>query len=125
MKLKRTVVAPALVAGVALVSGGWLLQHGVSGQQSVFQRAQLFDEVLHYVQTRYVDEHSEGDLYQKAIEGMLGQMGDPHSVFMTADEYAQLHLQTSGEYGGLGVQIAPREQDITAVGVLPRTPAAR
>ncbi|HSU16559.1 S41 family peptidase [Longimicrobium sp.] len=125
MKLKRTVVAPALVAGVALVSGGWLLQRGVTGQQSVFQRAQLFDEVLHYVETRYVDEHAEGDLYQKAIEGMLGQLGDPHTVFMTADEYAQLHLQTSGEYGGLGIQLAPREGYITAVSVLPGTPAER
>ncbi|HEX8906161.1 MAG TPA: S41 family peptidase [Longimicrobiaceae bacterium] len=125
MKLKRTVVAPVLVAGVALVSGGWLLQQGVTGRESVFQRAQLFDEVLHYVQTRYVDEHSESDLYQKAIEGMLQELGDPHTVFMTADEYAQLHLQTSGEYGGLGIQIAPREGYITAVGVLPGTPAER
>src|SRR4028119_1384846 len=83
MKLKRTIVAPALVAGVALVSGGWLLQQGVSGQQSVFQRARIFDEVLQYVESRYVDEHSESDLYQKAIEGMLQELGDPHTVFMT------------------------------------------
>jgi carboxyl-terminal processing protease len=125
MKLKRTVVGPALVAGVALVSGGWLLQQGVSGQQSVFQRARIFDEVLQYVETRYVEPHSESDLYQKAIEGMLHELGDPHTVFMTADEYAQLHLQTTGEYGGLGIQIAPREGYITAVGVLPETPAER
>lgn len=125
MKLKRTVVAPALVAGVALVSGGWLLQQGVGGEQSVYRRAQLFDEVLQYVQTRYVDAHSESDLYQKAIEGMLHELGDPHTVFMTADEYAQLHLQTSGEYGGLGIQIGPREGYISAVSVLPGTPAER
>jgi carboxyl-terminal processing protease len=125
MKLKRTVVAPALVAGVALVSGGWLLQQGVSGQQSVFQRARIFDEVLHYVEQRYVDEHSEGDLYQKAIEGMLQELGDPHTTFMTADEYAQLHLSTTGEYGGLGIQISPRENYITAVAVLPGTPAEK
>jgi len=125
MKLKRTVIAPALVAGVALVSGGWLLQQEVGGQQSVFQRAQLFDEVLRYVQTRYVDANSESDLYQKAVEGMLQELGDPHTVFMTADQYAQLHLQTSGEYGGLGIQIAPREGYITAVSVLPGTPAER
>ena len=37
MRLKRTIVAPAFVAGVALVSGGWLLQQGVGAQQSVFQ----------------------------------------------------------------------------------------
>jgi carboxyl-terminal processing protease len=125
MKLKRTIIAPALVAGVALVSGGWLLQQGVSGQQSVFQRARIFDEVLQYVESRYVDEHSESDLYQKAIEGMLQELGDPHTVFMTADEYAQLHLSTTGEYGGLGIQISPREGYITAVGVLPGTPAEK
>src|SRR5215218_1931784 len=125
MKLKRTVVAPALVAGVALVSGGWLLQQGVNGQQSVFTRARIFDEVLQYVEQRYVEPHPEGELYQKAIEGMLQELGDPHTVFMTADEYAQLHLQTTGEYGGLGIQIAPREGYITSVGVLPETPAER
>ncbi|HYJ80985.1 MAG TPA: S41 family peptidase [Longimicrobiaceae bacterium] len=125
MKLKRTVVAPALVAGVALVSGGWLLQRGVTGEQSVFQSARIFDEVLRFVESRYVDQHSESDLYQKALEGMLQELGDPHTSFMTADDYAQLHLQTSGEYGGLGIQIAPREGYITAVGVLPGTPAER
>ncbi len=60
--IKRTVVAPVMVAGVALVSGGWLLQNGVGGQQSVFQRARLFDEVINYVETRYVEPHSQSDL---------------------------------------------------------------
>jgi carboxyl-terminal processing protease len=125
MKLKRTVVAPALVAGVAFVSGGWLLQRGVGGEDSVFQRERIFDEVLHYVESRYVEPHSSQDLYQKAVEGMLKELGDPHTTFMSAEEYAQLHLQTSGEYGGLGIQIAPRDGYITAVGVLPGTPAER
>jgi len=124
MKLHRTIVAPALVAGVALVSGGWLLQQGVR-EDSVFQRAQLFDEVVRYVQTRYVDPQPASELYQKAIKGMLRELGDPHTTFMSAEEYAQLHLATSGEYAGVGIQIAPRDNYITAVGVLPGTPAER
>jgi len=124
MKLHRTIVAPALVAGVALVSGGWLLQQGSRGD-SVFQRAQLFDEVVRYVQTRYVDPQPASELYQKAIKGMLRELGDPHTTFMSAEEYAQLHLATSGEYAGVGIQIAPRDNYITAVGVLPGTPAER
>ncbi|HEX8210877.1 MAG TPA: S41 family peptidase [Longimicrobium sp.] len=124
MKLHRTIVAPALVAGVALVSGGWLLQQG-SREDSVFQRAQLFDEVVRYVQTRYVDPQPASELYQKAIKGMLRELGDPHTTFMSAEEYAQLHLATSGEYAGVGIQIAPRDNYITAVGVLPGTPAER
>jgi carboxyl-terminal processing protease len=125
MRLKRTIVAPAFVAGVALVSGGWLLQQGVGAQQSVFQRARLFDEVLDHVQRRYVEQHTEPDLYRKAVDGLLRELGDPHTSFMTAEEYAQLHLQTSGEYGGLGVQISSRDGWVTAVSVLPGTPAER
>ncbi|HEX8360919.1 MAG TPA: S41 family peptidase [Longimicrobium sp.] len=125
MKLNRTVVAPALVAGVALVSGGWLLQQGAGAQDSIYRRAELFDEVVRYVQTRYVDPQPASELYQKAIKGMLRELGDPHTTFMSAEEYAQLHLQTSGEYAGVGIQIAPRDNYITAVGVLPGTPAER
>jgi carboxyl-terminal processing protease len=123
MKLKRTVVAPAMVAGVALVSGGWLLQNGVGGQQSVFQSARLFDEVINYVESRYVEPHTSGDLYQKAIEGMLTELGDPHTSFMSAKDYEDLRRQTSGEYGGLGIQISSRDGWVTAVGILPDTPA--
>jgi carboxyl-terminal processing protease len=123
MKLKRTVVAPAMVAGVALVSGGWLLQNGVGGQQSVFQRARIFDEVINYVESRYVEEHSSSDLYQKAVEGLLTELGDPHTTFMSAEEYDDLHRQTTGEYGGLGVQISSRDGWVTAVAILPETPA--
>jgi carboxyl-terminal processing protease len=123
MKLKRTVVAPAMVAGVALVSGGWLLQNGVGGQQSVFQRARIFDEVINYVESRYVEPHTSADLYEKAVEGLLTELGDPHTTFMSAEEYADLHRQTTGEYGGLGIQISSRDGWVTAVAILPETPA--
>ncbi|HEY0020657.1 MAG TPA: S41 family peptidase [Longimicrobium sp.] len=125
MKLKRTVVAPAMVAAVAVVSGGWLLQQDVGSQQSVFQRARLFDEVIEYVRGRYVEPHSESDLYQKAIEGMLTELGDPHTTFMTAEQYQDLHRMTTGEYGGLGIQISSRDGWVTAVAILPGTPAER
>jgi carboxyl-terminal processing protease len=123
MKLKRTVVAPAMVAGVALVSGGWLLQNGVGGQQSVYERARIFDEVINYVESRYVEPHTSADLYQKAVEGLLTELGDPHTTFMSAEQYADLHRQTSGEYGGLGIQISSRDGWVTAVAILPGTPA--
>jgi carboxyl-terminal processing protease len=123
MKLKRTVVAPAMVAGVALVSGGWLLQNGVGSQQSVFQRARIFDEVINFVESRYVEPHSSAELYQKAVEGLLTELGDPHTTFMSAEQYADLQRQTTGEYGGLGIQISSRDGWVTAVSILPGTPA--
>jgi carboxyl-terminal processing protease len=125
MKLNRTVVAPALVAGVALVSGGWLLQQDVGGQHSVFGRARLFNEVFEHVRARYVEPQSDDSLYQKAMEGLLTELGDPHTTFMTQAQYEDLHRQTTGEYGGLGIQISSRDGWVTAVSILPETPAER
>jgi carboxyl-terminal processing protease len=125
MKFKRTVVAPLMMGAVAVVSGGWLLQQDVGSQQSVFQRARLFDEVINFVQNRYVEPHSEADLYKKAVEGLLSELGDPHTTFMTAEQYEDLHRQTTGEYGGLGIQISSRDGWVTAVSILPGTPAER
>lgn len=125
MKLKRTILGPALVAGVAVVSGGWLLQRGVSEQTSIFRSSQLFEEVLRAISTRYVDEHSSAELYRMAIDGMLRELGDPHTSFMTAEEYANLRIQTTGEYGGLGIEIDVRDGWITVVSPLPDSPAER
>jgi carboxyl-terminal processing protease len=125
MKLKRTILGPALVAGVAFVSGGWLLQRGVAEQGGLFQNARLFDEVLNAISTRYVDEHPSPELYRKAIDGMLRELGDPHTTFMTAEEYNNLRIQTTGEYGGLGIEIDARDGWITVVSPLPDSPAER
>jgi carboxyl-terminal processing protease len=125
MKLKRTVLGPALVAGIAFVSGGWLLQRGVAEQAGMFQSSRLFEEVLQAISTRYVDEHPNTDLYRKAIDGMLRELGDPHTSFMTAEEYNNLRIQTTGEYGGLGIEIDVRDGWITVVSPLPDSPAER
>jgi carboxyl-terminal processing protease len=125
MKLKRTVLGPALVAGVAFVSGGWLLQRGVAEQAGFFQNSRLFDEVLQAISTRYVDQHPNADLYRMAIDGMLRELGDPHTSFMTAEEYNNLRIQTTGEYGGLGIEIDVRDGWITVVSPLPDSPAER
>jgi carboxyl-terminal processing protease len=125
MKLKRTVMGPALVAGVAFISGGWLLQRGVSEQVGMFESARVFDEVVRAVSSRFVDPHQNTDLYRMAIDGMLRELGDPHTSFMTAEEYDALRVQTTGEYGGLGVEIDQRDGWITIVSPLPDSPAER
>ena len=125
MKVKRTIVAPLLVAGAAVVSGGWLLQQGATQQNTLYQRARVFDEVVQYVSERFVDKRPSSELYQMAIDGMLKELGDPHSNFLSAEDYANLRIQTSGEYGGLGIQVAERDGWITVIAPLPGTPAER
>lgn len=116
----------ALVAVISFLSGGWLLQRGVSANPTnVYQQARLFDDVLAHVHNYYVDSIGETDLYQKATTGMLGELKDPYSVLLTGDDYKALTEQTSGNYAGLGIQIDVRDGWITVVAPLPDTPAER
>src|SRR5213594_2037248 len=76
MKLRKTLVLVA-VAGVALATGGWLLQREAAPVGSVYQQARLFEDVLAHVADYYVDSIDERQLYQMAIDGMLDQLHDP------------------------------------------------
>lgn len=123
--MKRSLMAPVLVAGMALVTGGWFLQRGVSQEQNVYANAKLFQEVVDYVSNRFVDPKPPAELYQMAIDGLLQELGDPHTTFMTPKDYNQLRVATTGEYAGLGIQIAKRDGWITVISPLPGTPAER
>ena len=125
MKITRSLLAPLVVAAVALASGGWLLQRGADPAQNVYLQARIFEEVLHHVSDKFVDRKESTELYKMAIDGMLSELGDPHSSFMTPEDYEKLRVQTQGEYGGLGIQIDERDGWITVLTPLPGTPAER
>ena len=120
-KLGITIV----VAVTAFASGAWLLQQRAEPVGSVYQQARLFDDVLAHVADYYVDSLGEQQLYQMAIDGLLDRLGDPYSTFLQRDDFRMLSEQTSGNYGGLGIQIEVRDGWITVVSPLPDTPAER
>lgn len=122
MKLRKVVIV-AVVSLVALATGGWLLQREAGPAGSVYQQARLFEDVLAHVADFYVDSVDERQLYQMAIDGMLDQMHDPYSVFLKRDDFRALSEATTGNYGGLGIQIDVRDGWITVVAPLPDTPA--
>jgi len=124
MKLRKIVIVTA-VAGLALATGGWLLQHEAAPAGSVYQQARLFEDVLAHVADYYVDSIDERRLYDLAIDGMLDQLHDPYSVFLKRDDFKALNEATTGNYGGLGIQIEVRDGWITVVAPLPDTPAER
>jgi carboxyl-terminal processing protease len=124
MKLHKIVIVTA-VAGLALATGGWLLQHEATPTGSVYQQARLFEDVLAHVADFYVDSIDERRLYELAIDGMLDQLHDPYSVFLKRDDFKALNEATTGNYGGLGIQIEVRDGWITVVAPLPDTPAER
>jgi len=125
MKTNRAVLAPILVALVAMATGGWFLQRGAGQERSVYASEQLFQQVVSYVSQVFVEEEPPDSLYRMAIDGMLQELGDPHTSFLPAKEYENLRIQTQGEYGGLGISILKRAGWVTVVAPLPGTPGER
>src|SRR5207245_1324558 len=112
MKLRNVVIVTA-AAGLALATGGWLLQRETEPTGSVYQQARLFEDVLAHVADFYVDSIEERRLYQMAIDGMLDQLRDPYSVFLKRDDFRALNEATTGNYGGLGIPIHVRSVPVS------------
>src|SRR5688572_26298121 len=64
----------------------------------------LFGRVINFIEKQYVDKVNTKDLVYGAIKGMLETL-DPHSNFMPPDVYSQLKNDTSGKFGGLGIEV--------------------
>ena len=85
--------------------------------------ARLFDEVVAHVRRDYVDTLADTLLYRKAVAGMLGELHDPHSMFLDQRRLSRLDESTSGHYAGVGIQMDLRDSGITVVATLHGTPA--
>jgi carboxyl-terminal processing protease len=120
---RQRIVVTATIAVVAFVSGGWLMQRENRSGESVYQQARMFDDVLSHVADYYVDSLSEQQLYRYAIDGMLRELRDPYTGFLDGRELRTLSEQTTGNYGGVGLQIEVRDGAIVVVAPMADTPA--
>ncbi|MBW3535059.1 MAG: S41 family peptidase [Gemmatimonadetes bacterium] len=125
MKLRRSTLAPAAVLTVAVLTGGWFLQQGVDEEQNVYVQVRLFQEVVDHIASQYVEDVDRGRLYQSAIEGLIGELGDPNTSFLQASDYEDLRIRTQGDYGGVGLEITERDGYVTVVAPIQGTPGAR
>ncbi len=123
MQLRGSIWKPAIIGLTAILSGGWLLQQATN--RNVYVKMRLFQDLVRTISDRYVEPVEPTDLYDLAIEGLIEGLGDPHSTVLTPDEYSELRLQTTGNYGGLGIRIDDKDGWITVVATLPNTPAER
>lgn len=120
---RKRVIVTAAIAVAAFASGGWLMQQENRSGQSVYQQARLFDDVLSHVSDYYVDSLNEQQLYRMAIDGMLRELRDPYTGFLDGRELRTLSEQTTGNYGGVGLQIEVRDGAILVVSPLADSPA--
>src|SRR5215218_7642650 len=103
----RAIVAIAVLS-CAVVSGGWLVQRGLisTGSSAAPRKVDgqhLFTQVLERVEQTYVDSTAVKDIYRRAVDGLMLELGDPHSAYLTADRLNRLNEVTTGQYAGVGL----------------------
>jgi carboxyl-terminal processing protease len=106
---------------LALSSGDAAL---AAKDDQTYKQLELFARVLSYVENNYVEPVDDQQLMYGAIKGMLDTL-DPHTVFMPPEVFKEMKIDTSGEFGGLGIEIAKKNDVITVVSPIDDTPAAR
>jgi carboxyl-terminal processing protease len=88
------------------------------------QDAILFARVMQRIQADYVDPVSEHELMLAAIRGMAESL-DPHSTFLSSEQYQDMQVSTSGAYAGIGVEVSAARDGVSIVRRMPGSPAAR
>ncbi len=81
-----------------------------------------FSQVLDIVETSYVDEISRSELIEDSIKGMLEQL-DPHSAYLSIDDFKDMQESTSGKFSGIGIEISMDKGRLIVVSPIEDTPA--
>jgi len=89
-----------------------------------YKQLKLFSEVFERVRADYVEEVSDQQLIEYAIQGMLSTL-DPHSSYLNAESFGDMRVQTKGEFGGLGIEVTMENGFVKVVSPIDDTPAAK
>ncbi|HAJ56903.1 MAG TPA: peptidase S41 [Candidatus Omnitrophica bacterium] len=93
-----------------------------SKKNETYKELELFADALAYIQVQYVDETKAKDLIYGALSGMINSL-DPHSQFLSPEEYEGLKVETEGKFGGIGVEITIKDDFVTVITPIEGTPA--
>ena len=89
-----------------------------------YRKLDVFTHVLSLIENNYVEGVDETRLIYGAIEGMVRTL-DPHSTFMDPKAYAALKQETDGEYGGVGLEVAAKADELVVITPIDDSPASR
>ncbi len=93
-------------------------------KNSLYEKIDLFGEVLENIQKDYVDEVDQSDIMDSAINGVLQSL-DPYSAYMSPELFKEMQTDTRGEFGGLGIEIGMEAGVVKVISPIDDTPAAK
>jgi len=94
----------------------------IGNSSETYRQLNLFGDVFERVREQYVDELTDEELVETAINGMLVSL-DPHSAYLDEDDFAEMQVQTRGEFGGLGIEVTMENGLVKVVSPIDETPA--
>jgi carboxyl-terminal processing protease len=122
-RITKAFLAAAVLAVLTLSLGGTSASKAAD-PSATYEQLKLFTDVLAIIQNQYVDETEPREVIYGAIRGMLKSL-DPHSAFLDPESYREMQVETSGSFGGLGIEITIRDDQLTVVAPIEGTPAHR
>ncbi len=95
-----------------------------ANDDDIYQKIDLFSEVLDKVNNEYVDEVDQNEIMDSAINGALQSL-DPYSAYMTPEMFNKMQTETSGKFGGLGIEVGMEAGVVKVISPIDNTPASR
>ena len=100
------------------------IQSVFSSERDIYKKIDLFGEVLEKINKEYVDEIDQSESMDSAINGLLQSL-DPYSAYMSPEIYNEMQTETSGEFGGLGIEVSMESGVVKVISPIDDTPASR
>jgi carboxyl-terminal processing protease len=107
-----------------LISTVFLFQKSVSENNNIYDKIDIFGEVLEKINKEYVDDVDPSKSMDAAINGLLQSL-DPYSAYMTPESFESMQTETSGEFGGLGIEVGMEAGVVKVISPIDDTPASK
>ena len=98
--------------------------NSVYSKNELYEKIDLFGEVLENIKKDYVDDVDQSEMMDSAINGVLQSL-DPYSAYMTPEIFNQMQTETSGEFGGLGIEVSMESGLVKVISPIDDTPASK
>ena len=96
----------------------------ISAESDIYKKIDLFGEVLEKINREYVDEVDQSESMDSAINGLLQSL-DPYSAYMSPEIFNEMQTETSGEFGGLGIEVGMEAGVVKVISPIDDTPASK
>ena len=101
-----------------------LVDISISAENNIYKKIDLFGEVLEKIKEEYVEEINQSESMDSAINGLLQSL-DPYSAYMSPEIFNEMQTETSGEFGGLGIEVSMESGVVKVISPIDDTPASR